>query len=599
MNQKIFSFKYFVALLLFALVIHKAQAEVYPYQELLTYFEKNLGHAQKLSKVEPFAIVKKVARPKAQGEINNSEIVDLSFDGESIIIASDDQNQPSNQLTRDDVTQSMASVKKENTADSDDIVVFDYGSSKESEEKESPLTAKMNLSSAVKSAIERELHKKVSTPKSTKSTLVASSETDEEFMNELLKDENVTVFDYAKKKAPKKTNKDLMGEALKELSNPKAFNAETVLKVRELDLVKGKYTDLSGFEFVPDYNRSQRESDANTGEIRLQNKVTDDHASLMTGVIQVKDYMPTRVDINVLDRAIEIPVLSERSIVHLLEKKDVVAQGNVILVSINEGITDVEIDSKYAVKIYLDNKLKPTTDAQKADYVLFIGTQDGNTLVQYLLADKQSATKIIYVGEGEVYFDNSVFTSSQRELFTLTTRSLLGKTVKELNIDGSQVMIYGSSNKAAKRTINSYEIRVPKMPMAERKYLEFKHLRYPLYVGTTSQEIEVPGDDFIDKVMQVHEIENMGQRCMVQVNLQKDLKYIEVNGKNSKGEMLVDTTYLDRDGNFTTDNMEWAEKVFFLGDLEGMFNAKIEYVDGSVHYLKTFCSQGSYIIEQI
>ncbi len=588
-----------MVLLVFALVIHKAKAEVYPYQELLNYFEKNLGQANAASKKEVSTIVQKITKKKSEGEINNSEMIDLSFDGESLILASEDQIQPLNRLTRDDVSQSMAALKKENMADSDDIVVFDYGSSKQSE---SPLTSKGNLSSSVKSAIERELHKKISTPKSSSPNLVAlngDSESSEEFMNELLKDENVTAYDYGKKKVAKKSNKNLMSEALKELSNPKAFNAETVLKVRELDLIKGKFSDVTGFEFVPDYNRAERQSDANTGEIRLQNKVTDDHASLLTGVIQVKDHMPTRVDINVLDRAIEIPVLSTDSIVNLLEKKEISAQGNVILVSINEGIDDVEIDSRYALKVYLDSKLKIIAEAKKAQYVMFVGTQDGNTLIQYLLSDKQSATRIVYVGEGEVYFDNSDFTSSQRELFTLTTRSLLGKTVKELNIDGTKVALYGSTNKAAKRTINSYEIKVPRMPTAERKYLEFKHLRYPLYLGTTSQEIEVPGDDFIDKVMQVHEIENMGQRCMVQVNVNKDLKYIEVNGKNSKGEMLVETTYLDRDGNFSTDNMEWAEKIFFLGDLEGMFNAKIEYVDGSVHYLKTFCSQGSYIIEQI
>ena len=36
-----------------------------------------------------------------------------------------------------------------------------------------------------------------------------------------------------------------------------------------------------------------------------------------------------------------------------------------------------------------------------------------------------------------------------------------------------------------------------------------------------------------------------------------------------------------------------------VGDMEGQFNVKLDYTDGSTEFLKTFCSEGSYLIEQL
>ena len=63
--------------------------------------------------------------------------------------------------------------------------------------------------------------------------------------------------------------------------------------------------------------------------------------------------------------------------------------------------------------------------------------------------------------------------------------------------------------------------------------------------------------------------------------------------------MFAETSFLDVDGNFSKDNSELAEKVFVSGDMEGVFNARLDYTDGSTEFLKTFCSEGSYIIEQL
>ena len=97
----------------------------------------------------------------------------------------------------------------------------------------------------------------------------------------------------------------------------------------------------------------------------------------------------------------------------------------------------------------------------------------------------------------------------------------------------------------------------------------------------------------------MNQVSSLKDRCVVQLNLSKDLRDFKVNGKNRSGEMYVETTYLDIDGNFSKDSFEKAENAFIVGDLEGQFSVKLDYTDGSTEFLKTFCSENTYLVEQL
>ena len=199
-----------------------------------------------------------------------------------------------------------------------------------------------------------------------------------------------------------------------------------------------------------------------------------------------------------------------------------------------------------------------------------------------------------------MYFEDSEFTNTSRETFTLTTRNLLGQKRKELVIDGNAILYFNTNIAAKKKALNAYEIKIPTLVSGMRKYLEFKHLKDSVFVGSSNeQNIEIPSNDFIGKVLEMNQVSSLKDRCVVQINLSKDLKEIKANGKNRSGEMFVETSFLDSDGNFSRDSSEMAEKVFVVGDMEGQFNIKLDYTDGSSEFLKTFCSEGSYLVEQL
>lgn len=495
----------------------------------------------------------------------------------------------------------------------DDLVMFDYSESGDTQTAAAANTQKLKkifdapISASVKGAIERAVHRTPMMAMNTQLTpskRIASSietTTEADALTQAMADEDNLVFDYSKKTQAgvAKTTASEISAFMAAADDTKVSQVDFTVKAREINLATRKSTQVLGFEFVPDYDRAERMDDQTSGEIKFAYSLAGD-AGTTTGVVQAHGLIPTRVELNLLSSGLEIPLLSEEGIQKFLSKKETGVTGNLLMVAVDPSIVDVEIDSEYQYKLFFSNKFKMQESRDNASFVLFLGVKTGNTLIRYLLDNKESAQKIVYVGDGEMYYEDPDFVGTQRELYTFTTRSLLGKTVKELNINGTDVSFFGTKITAKKKTLNAYEIKVPELVDNSRKYLEFKHMEKSLFVGTkNTKEIEIPGQDFINKVMQANDLSELGGRCMVQINLKKDLRDIKVGGKNRSGEMFTETSFLDTEGNFTRDSSELAEKAFVSGDLEGIFSVRLDYADGTTDFLKTFCSEGSYLIEQL
>jgi hypothetical protein len=494
----------------------------------------------------------------------------------------------------------------------DEFVVFDYSENdKAAKVVNEPVSKKMfdaPISNSVKEAIERELHKSPSKKRLTTQVAMATPkklapETSDVDLDKVMNDEDSIVYDYSKQSLASVTKKETTEKTIAGFSalttQDMGTQVEFTVKAQEINMTTQKVRQSFGFEFVPDFDRADRMDDQTSGEIKLGYSITG-NVNTQTGVVQAQGMIPTRVELNLLNKEINVPLINEVSIQKFLMKKGLDITGNLLMTAVDDSIQDVEIDSQYQAKIFFTDKFKVVAGQDNAAYVMFLGVNNGNVLIRYLLDNKETAQKIVYVGEGEMYFEDPDFVGTQRELYTFTTRSLLGRKVKELNVDGGDISFLGTKVVSKKKTLNSYEIKVPELVDNSRKYLEFKHLGSSLIVGTAeTKEIEIPSNDFIGKVLQVNQLSELGERCMVQVNLTKDLRDFKVGGKNRSGEMFSETSFLDNDGNFSRDNSELAEKMFITGDLEGIFSVRLDYADGSTDFLKTYCSQGSYIVEQL
>ena len=418
---------------------------------------------------------------------------------------------------------------------------------------------------------------------------------------DLNSDENI-IYDYSKPKS--KSIEEKANEALAEedaFTTPEQVeDTQFIISAKEINLSTQKKNQLTAFEFIPDYDRAERSDDQGSGQISIGYSLSG-NMNTQTGTIQAQGMIPTRVELNLEGKStFDVPLINENGMQKFLQKKGLSIEGNLILLAIDPSIMDTEIDSKYAERFFFDNNFKSLSSSVGASLVMYAGVKTGNIMVRYLLSNKEVAQKIVYVGDGEMYFEHAEFTNSKRETYTLTTRNLMGQKRKELNIDGEQISFFNTNIKSKKKTLNAYDVKIPELVSGMRKYLEFKHLKDTLFVGTSNnKEIEIPNNDFISKVLEMNQVSSLKDRCVVQLNLSKDLRDFKVNGKNRSGEMYVETTYLDIDGNFSKDSFEKAENAFIVGDLEGQFSVKLDYTDGSTEFLKTFCSENTYLVEQL
>ncbi|MDD4974686.1 MAG: hypothetical protein PHY93_10075 [Bacteriovorax sp.] len=418
---------------------------------------------------------------------------------------------------------------------------------------------------------------------------------------DLNSDNNIT-YDYSNhnSKTTQTDAKAAMAEADAFMTRTNTSESRFTLRAKEINLSTQKRRQALAFEFVPDYDRSERSDDQGTGEIAFGYSLNGE-MNTQTGVVQAQGMISTRVELNLAGKAnLEVPLINEEGMQKFLQKQGLSIEGNLLTLAINPSIIDTEIDSRFAERFFFDKNFKPLTSANNASFVMYAGVKSGNVMIRYLLSNKESAQKIVYVGDGEMYFEDAEFVASNRETFIFTTRTLLGQKRKELIIDGGAISYFNTNITATKKALNAYDIKIPSLVSGMRKYLEFKHLKDSVFVGSSNEkDIEVPSNDFISKVLEMNQVSGLKDRCVVQINLSKDLREIKANGKNRSGEMFVETSYLDKDGNFSRDSFEMAEKAFIVGDMEGQFNIKLDYTDGSTEFLKTFCSEGSYLVEQL
>lgn len=547
-------------------------------------------------------------------EINNNELEKISaFNFEKISIAKIVFNpftiEQKNEIKKEEVVEIKNNigpiepvVENENN---DDIKMYEY-SNNESKKEETSLNTQNTfekklfskpLSNTVKNAINRAISAAPVIKKS--APIVKESLNKIKIENEEidLNSESNVVYDYSQDIKSATARKETTSNFL---STEKIQNISYKLTVKEFNLDTHKVDQSKDFEFVSDFDRSDIKSDYSNGVLLFEYPLTADQ-NIITGVISKRGFVPTRLDLSLNShKGLEAPMLEEESFKNFLKNNKLDEDGSYVLTLLNKSIVDTDIDVEYSAKIYLNTDLKIVDDKNEASYTLFTNVKSGNFLIKHLLTNKDIAQKIAHVGEGELFYDDSSIVVGRRETYTLTSKLLMTNKNKELVLDTGSIGYFNSKNPVKKIALNTYEVKAPSIVDGMRKYLEIKNLGIPMFIGSyNNYNLEVPSKDFIGKVFEMANLNTLNERCMVQINLKKQIDDIKIGGKNLAGEMFIQKMFLDAEGNFSEENFELAEKIFISGDMEGVINAKLEYSDGSSEILKTFCSQGSYLVEQL
>jgi len=462
----------------------------------------------------------------------------------------------------------QSSTKRSSNAkaesNTDDLVFFSY---KEEQEEN-------KISNAVIQAIERELKaKKKKSVASTKSRTVGGY--------------NITTPEIERKTAQTKYK-----------AKSEMLEVEVITMGVMID--KGFMEQVSGIEFIPHYDKNERFYDESEGVLRLSSNL--EQSNYIYGTLLGKGFVNMRTTIPLFlgGGIFEVPLLEREALNKLLDKEGLNGLGSHLLVDLGDSAIDVDIDRQFEARTYLNEEFKLTTQEKNYKYILYVGVEPGNAVLRYLDSKGATLEKLTFLAESELtfeYFSGKKPYPLKFETFELNP---LSQKAKELPVTASRITPFGKEVNPKQIGINSFLFEGYSRVASSNSYLEFNHLGDAIFAGMRfSNYVILPSSAFIESILNAEGLSSLDNHCMIQLNLSEPVQNVLFDGEDRVGPMDVKLHYLDEDGVLSEEPSLLTKHAFLLGTGQGVINMQVEYLNGKKLVAQSFCSDGTYLVEQL
>jgi len=68
---------------------------------------------------------------------------------------------------------------------------------------------------------------------------------------------------------------------------------------------------------------------------------------------------------------------------------------------------------------------------------------------------------------------------------------------------------------------------------------------------------------------------------------------------STRGGLNLSMLALDKDGRFYQEPSDQTKRAFIMGEEQGIINIQLIYPDNSKRYIQTYCSENTYLVEQL
>jgi len=389
------------------------------------------------------------------------------------------------------------------------------------------------------------------------------------------------------------------------LSSQENYQVEMTIQASGIDF--SKIQSIHGFE-LRFQDSLQVIEDYGSGEVSL--RATLAQPKMTRSVVLLKrGFTPTNTDL-ILESGntkTSIPLIEETKFNELNQLEGVEDNTGAVIVELDDETELAQLDIPFKSVIKLNGDFVPTS---KSDYryLAFLGAKSGNALLTYVRADGLKVNKIIHIHENEVSFDSNYYEAVINEKFQLFEEDLLAKQKSPLIISSDSVKIFAKEETARKINDNTYKLNFDIQQLAGRKYIELNHQDEPVFIGfRENNQIDVPSENFMRHVLSKFENAKLGDRCLIQVNLNKKTKNFEVGAESVNSSLVTYSQVLETDGKFYDSLSDKSEKIIIIGEnqssdaysQDSKVNIRIEFSDGSEQYLSSYCSPNTYLVEQL
>lgn len=493
-------------------------------------------------------------------------------------------------------------IKKE---DNDELLFFDYSEKKQEEivnasNKEMKKVVEKEIKKELVALTENPLKEEVISIDEAMKLLPAGKQVKSKMNTQKKVDtQKMIASHFTNEKENNKNDYSQLIQSSLSANHKKNIPTNAKLSVRtSLGIInKGLKKNSTPFQFVSDVSFGEPMSSGSIGAIQIEEMINE-RVSTIRGTILSSDTFPTIVELPLEygDFLVNIPLLERVDVFRRFEG----IRGAMLLVELDESTDSVDIDHKYVERILLTDRFKVVEEGDNYRFVLYVGVEPGNTLIQYLTLNNEIGEKIVHLVEDHVLYESNTYIESKKEKIELFETKLLGKNDLELNIDSDDVRYFNTGLGSKSIGLNLYEVERPILPLGMRKYLELRHLGESIYVGyMDNKALHVPSKDYLNYVMDTFKIGDLDNKCLIQVNFSKNIIDMKVASESYKGPIGIEKLYLDKDGMFNTEASDFAKKVFMIGDTTGTINIEVEYADQSKDLIQTFCSSNTIIVEQL
>ena len=369
-----------------------------------------------------------------------------------------------------------------------------------------------------------------------------------------------------------------------------------------------KLEKLQGYEVRFQDDLSEMLEDYGAGEVKFEAELAQPKMTRTVTLLK-RGYIPVTTEIILEEGAgsVSIPMLEEDTLNDLtapFERRGLVGA---LLVELDDETDVAKLDVPFGEVVKLDGDLK-RTENENFRYQLFVGVQAGNAMVSYHRGNGEVVSKIIHVHENEMTYDANFYEDVVNEKIRLYEEELLAKESSPLIISGENVKIFATNSSAKKINNHTYKMAFGSSHLAGRRYLELNHQTEPVFVGIRdNNNVTVPSENFMRFILSKVEGAKLGNRCLVQVNLTKKAESFEVASESISQSLMTTTQILDNDGKFYDSLSDKTRKIIIIGEGQGAaeispdakINIKIQYQDGSVQFLNSYCSPNTYLVEQL
>lgn len=382
----------------------------------------------------------------------------------------------------------------------------------------------------------------------------------------------------------------------------RTYKSQTRISLRSIDYSKRDYVNIHNFDLNFQDDENEHVQDYGDGHIDLNYNLTTS-MNIRRAVAHSRSHYPVALDLVFEGQEvnINIPAFKVDSFNSIVDELGITGQGAALLVELDEKTEDVDLDfnTKYEAKVYLNERLKVVDRAESNYmYVLYLGTTVGNTIISFKMIDGSTTSKIIHLASDQVYYEPNFYAEITEDQFHLYSESLLTQCKSMLDITSNQFDIWSFDGTLKKLGINGYQLNRMVYPVGTRKYTELKHLDEGIFVGRWSEEhVIIPSEKYIRHALEQFDI--YGSECLVQLNLSKNIKSSYISSNSKENMMRLEEKYLDKDGSFYDEVSPDTKRIFLKGSEQGLINIKLDYTDGSSQFLQTYCSDNTYLVEQL